>query len=184
MKIDETVYNEYANWKLENEELLKNIKSNSDDIYYRFKHVLDVVDYYYDKLIDDENYSDEDDVIFKTGFYYIADQFENISELLQKVYNNDFKELDKHAKEVNLFLNTVDFQTEVLNNDITSDEDVKKLLEFDREIYSYISKKKNIPEEKYEELDDLTTKVFNKLNINYYSVNNIFLEIADELNIL
>ncbi len=184
MIIDETIYHEFANWKLENSELLKELNDNANNIYFRFKHILEVVRHYYDKLIDDVNYSEEDDAIFKTGYYYLSDQIEDIKTILSKVYNNDVKQLEKHAKEINLFLNTIDFQTELLNNELEDDVDIQRLMDFDQDVYSYIIDKNPIPETFYEELDELTFKIFRRLDISYYSVNDIFLEIADELNIL
>lgn len=184
MRIDETAYNEYANWKLDNNEFIIELEKNANDIYYRYKHILDVIEYFYDRLIDDENYTTDDDVIFKTGFYYIADQFEDLKDLLKKVYNNDLNELNKHAKEINLYLNTLDFQLEVLNNEEIEDNDIKRLLEFDQTVYDYLLNKQIIPDNLYEELSDLTEKIAKKLNLNYYSINGIFLEIADELDML
>lgn len=185
MKIDERVYHEYANWKLENEKIIRKIQEKGGNIYFRFKHVIDVIDFYYNKLIDDVNYNEEDDVIFQTGFYYVADQLEEIKEILRSVYNNKVEVLNEHAKEINLFLNNIDFQTEILNNETHEEnKDIQRLMDINKEIYQFIVKKEAIPEEYYEELDLLTTKIFRKLKIDYYPINNIFLEIADELNIL
>ena len=184
MKIDERVYHEFANWKLENDELIKEFETNAPSIFFRFKHIINVVEFYYNKLIDDVNYSIEDDTIFKTGFYYLADQIEDVKTLYNTVYNKNIKELEAHAKEINLFLNTIDFQTELMNNELDQDEDIQKLMDFDRDVYKFIVEKREVPENYYEELDMLTFKIFKRLEINYYSVNDIFLEIADELNIL
>src|SRR5690554_7527580 len=126
--IDETVYHEYANWKLEHSELLEQMSKSGSAILFRFKHILDVVDFLYDKLIDDPNYTEEEDHIFKTGFYYIADQLEDIKQILDKVYGNELSQLEKHAKEVNLFLNAIDFQTELLNNELEADPDIDRLM--------------------------------------------------------
>lgn len=184
MQIDETVYNEFANWKLENNDILSELKEKASGIYFRFEHIINVVEHYYNKLIDDPTFSEDDDAIFRTGFYYMTDQIEDVITLLEKVYNNDFNELDKHSKEINLFLNTIDFQTELLNNELDDKEDIQRLMDFDQDVYNYITEKNPIPDNFYEELDLLTFQIFRRLNINYYSVNDIFLEIADELNIL
>ncbi|HKL95008.1 MAG TPA: hypothetical protein VJ845_01120 [Haploplasma sp.] len=183
MKIDETIYHEYANWKLENEQLLKDLEKDGSDLLFRFKPVIDVVGYFYDKLIDDVNYSEEDDVIFKSGFYYIADQIEELKEILKNLFNNDIKEASKYFKEINLLFTTLDFQAELINNDITS-EDIKSIMTFDKKVYQFLEDKKNAPSTLFEELDQLTNNIYKELNTNYYSINNIFLEIADELNIL
>lgn len=184
MIIDEKVYNEFANWKLENNDFLLKLEKEASGIFFRFKHVIKVVDHYYNKLIDDTEFNDDDDAIFRTGYYYLVDQLEDIKTLLSKVYKNNISELEKHSKEINLFLNTIDFQTELLNNELDDKEDIQRLMDFDQEVYDYITDKNPIPEDFYEELDLLTFKIFRRLNINYYSINDIFLEIADELNIL
>lgn len=184
MKIDEKTYNEFANWKLENDDLLTEMENKAPDVYFRFKHILNVVDHYYNKLIDDKDYSADDDAIFRTGFYYLVDQIDDIQTLLEKVYKDNVEELNKHSKEINLFLNTIDFQTELLNNELDNNEDIQRLMDFDQDVYHYLTKKNPIPDNFYEELDLLTLNIFRRLNINYYSVNDIFLEIADELNIL
>lgn len=182
--IDELAYHEYANWKLEHNELLTAMDSTASSVLFRFKHVLDVVDHLYNKLIDDPNYSEEEDHIFKTGFYYIADQMEDIKSILEKVYENKLEVLEAHAKEVNLFLNAIDFQTELLNKELDSDPDIDRLMSFDKDIIEHIEKKEVVPNRLFEELDELTYRVFKKLNIDYYSISDIFLEIADEYEIL
>lgn len=184
MKIDERVYNEYANWKLDNSDFINELELNAPSIYFRFKHIINVIEYYYNKLIDDVNYTQEDDAIFRTGFYYITDQLSDVDSIYSKAYKKDIKLLEKHSKEINLFLNTLDFQTELMNNELDQNEDVQKLMDFDQDVYKYIMEKKTVPEEYYEELDMLTFKIFKSLDINYYSVNDIFLEIADQLNML
>lgn len=83
---DEKVYHEYASWKMENHDLLKYLVDNNSDLIIRFKHVIDVIDHLYDKLIDDPNFSDEEDHIFETGFYYLFDQIEEITGLLKTSY--------------------------------------------------------------------------------------------------
>lgn len=184
MRIDETTYREFANWKLENNDLIKALNEQASGIFYRFKHIIDVIDFYYNKLIDDVNYSEEDDAIFKTGFYYLADQIEDVKIILKKVYKDDITELEKHAKEINLFLNTLDFQTELFNSELEQDEDIQRLMSFDQDVYNFIMEKKEVPENYYEELDLLTLKIYKKLDLSFYSINDIFLEIADELNIV
>lgn len=184
MKIDETAYHEYANWKLENEELVKELAIKGEDIYFRFKHVISVIDYFYDKLIDDPDYDEEDDLIFKTGFYYIADQIEEFKELYKKVFDNKIEEAIKYFKEINLYFNTLDFQTELINHEFDESNEIKDLLVFDKKVYELLENKQNAPEELFDELDSLTSTIYKQLNSNYYSINHIFLEIADELNIL
>lgn len=184
MQLDERVYHEYAGWQLEYNDILKKIKSEGNDIYYRIKHVADVIDYLYVQLTEDKDYSEEEDQIFKTGYFYFATQVHEINEIVKKYYNNDYKLANKRAKEINLLLNTIEFQDEALNLEVERTEDINKLLSFDEKILSYLNKNKEVPENLYEELNLLVANIFDEDDLNYLTVNNIFLEIADELNIL
>lgn len=181
---DERVYHEYANWKIENYDLLKYLVESNSDLIIRFKHVIDVTDFLYDRLIDDQNYTDDEDQIFETGFYYLFDQIDEIVTLLKSSYKNNIKDLEQRAKDVNLLLSTIDFQNELLGVENFEQKDLEKLVDFEQNILKLLENKQEVPINLYEELDQMTLEIFNKLNLEYFPVNDIFLEIADELGIL
>jgi len=170
---EERVYHEYANWKIENHELLTYLVESNSDLILRFKHVIDVTDHLYDKLIDNDKYTDEEDQIFETGFYYLFDQIEEIATLLKKSYQNKIKDLEERSKDVNLLLSAIDFQNELLS-----------VVDFEQNILKKLENKEEVPINMFEELDQITLEIFTKLNVDYFPVNDIFLEIADELGIL
>jgi hypothetical protein len=181
---DETIYHEYANWKLENDELIRYLIQNNSDLIVRFRHVIDVTDYLYDKLIDDPNFTEEENHIFETGFYYLFDQMDEILSLLNKSYGNDIEQLEKRAKDVNLLLSTIDFQNEIIGIEDYKQEDLDKLVDFEQSILEKLEKKEEIPKSMFEDLDQMTFEMFKRLDVSYYPVNDIYLEIADELGIL
>lgn len=181
---DEKVYHEYANWKIENHELLKYLVETNSDLILRFKHVIDVTDYLYDKLIDDSSYTEDEDHIFETGFYYLFDQIEEIVSLLKKAYQNNVQDLEKRAKDVNLLLSAIDFQNELLGVENFEQKDMDRLVEFEKMVLEKLEKKEMIPHEMFHHLDNMSFEIFNKLNVEYYPIDDIFLEIADELGIL
>lgn len=181
---DERVYHEYANYKIEYHELLNYLLENKSDLIIRFKHVIDVIDYLYDRLIDDQTYTEEEDHIFQTGFYYIADQIDEIDKLLKKTYANDIKALEERSKEVNLLLSTIDFQNELLSVEQFDQSDLDFLADFEREILKKLENKEEIDETFFKKLDQQTYIIFKKLDIEYYPIDDIFLDIADELGIL
>jgi hypothetical protein len=181
---DERVYHEYANWKIENYDLLKYLVESNSDLIIRFKHVIDVTDFLYDRLIDDKSYTDDEDQIFETGFYYLFDQIDEIVTLLKTAYKNNIKDLEQRAKDVNLLLSTIDFQNELLGVENFEQKDLEKLVSFEQNIFKLLENKQDVPINLYEELDQMTFEIFKKLNLEYFPVNDIFLEIADELGIL
>lgn len=181
---DERVYHEYANWKIEHHELLKYLIEGDSDLILRFKHVLDVTDYLYDKLIDDEKYTDEEDHIFETGFYYVFDQLDHIQSLLKSSYQNQVEELEKRANDVNLLLQAVDFQNELLSLESYEQKDMDSLVDFEVELLKILEDKKEVPKAMYSRLDEITYEMFQRLEVEYFPIDDIFLEIADELGIL
>lgn len=181
---DEKVYHEYANWKIEHHDLLKYLIEHNSNLMIRFKHVIDVIDYLYDKLIDDPTYSEEEDQIFETGFYYLVDQIDQIDQLLKKSYQNNYEDLEKRSKDVNLLLNTIDFQNELLGLESFDEKDMEALILFEEKVMKLLENKKDVPLTMYKELDQFSFELFKKLDVEYYPINNIFLEIADELGIL
>lgn len=184
MMRDERVYHEYANWKIENHDLLKYLLESNSDLILRFKHVLDVTDYLYDKLIDDKNYTDEEDQIFETGYYYAFDQLEQINQLLKDNYQNNVKDLEKRAHDVNLLLSAIDFQNELISLESYEQKDLESLIQFEEEVLKILQSKDVVPKAMYDQLDDLTYEMFQRMNVEYFPIDDIFLEIADELGIL
>ncbi len=181
---DEKIYNEYANWKLEYHELIKYLQEQDSDLILRFKHIFEVTDYLYDQLIDDPKYTEEQHEIFETGFYYLFDQIDKIQELLKGSYKNDIKKLEKFSKEVNLLLSTIDFQNELLSVEDYDVNHMNQLLDFESDVMDKLEHQESVPEEMYKQLDEMTFEMFNEMDVDFYPIQDIFLEIADELGII
>lgn len=181
---DELIYHEFAGWKLEHDELINNLKELDSPLIVRFENVLNVIEHLYDKLIDDPAYGEDEHDIFMTGFYYVHDQVDEIKKLLDEVYENDFQTLNDDAKKVNLLLTTIDFQNELLSIEDYDSNAMQFLLDFEQEIMDKLMKKEHIDDTMYQKLDDESYKIFKKLNLDYYPIDMIFLEIADELGII
>lgn len=181
---NELLYHEYAGWKLEHSDLLNNLKQLDSPLVIRFENVLSVTDYLYDKLIDDINYTEEDHEIFQTGFYYIYDQIEEIEKIAKNIYNNNLEELNKDSRKINLLLNTIDFQNELLSQQSYDEKGLQFLLDFEQELISKISNKIDIEEKIYEKFDIETLKIFKSMEVEFYPIDTIFYEIADELGLI
>ena len=181
---DESIYHEYANWKLEVNDLVTYLRKSDSSLIVRFKHVFDVTDYLYDKLIDDPKFSEEENQIFETGFYYVYDQIDQIQKLLNETYDNQLESLEKYAKDINLFLTTINFQNELLSTENYKQRDLDKLIAFEKEIEEKLFNKESISKEMFDRLDHMTYQIFYDMDVDYYPINDIFFEIADELGIL
>jgi hypothetical protein len=182
--LEERVYHEYASWKLEHHDLIEKMKTSKSNLILRFEHVLEVVDHLYDKMVDTLSYTEEELNIFETGFFYAADQIDEIKNLLEKTYANNLAELEKRSKDVNLLLSTLDFQNEILGVDSYDEKDLEKLMDFEKEVLNYLENKQEVPETMFHSLDQISLAIFKKMNVSFYPINDVFLEIADELGII
>lgn len=182
--VDEHIYHEYASWKLENIEFIQHLKSSDSSLMIRFNHVLAVVDHLYDKLVDSMAFTEDELNIFQSGFYYLADQIDEIQSVLKDFYQEDLTVLETKSKEINLLLSVIDFQNELMSVDAFEQEDLDKLIDFENNVLEKLKQNIVIPDAMYVELDDLTYEMFKKLDVDFYPINDIFLEIADEMGII
>ncbi len=173
------IYTDYANWKYENSDFIfKLVKSKSKTIS-RFTSVIAVVDYLYEKKLKDENLTSDEEIIFSVGFDYIYDNFYTIKTLLEYKYNNDYLEMEKFAKTINLLLYVNEFQSELLNTNL----DISKLDDFENQINKYIDNKENVPDTFFPMFDDIINPLIKQLDIDFTPIESIYYEIALEYGI-
>lgn len=177
----EFVFNDYCNWKLENENLIYNLINNKSELISRFKHVYDVVEYYSDKMAEDGKLNDDELQIVESGFDYLYDQIQNISILLKQYFNDDLLEMEDYSELINLYLYSLDFLNEAQEDEKINPENIKLLEQYSDRIYDLICQRKAATPELHAELDSLCMGIFGET---YYGVNEIFLDIANELGIL
>lgn len=181
----DALYHDYANWIIETSDLVEELKTSNSNIYERFKYVIEVLEFLYNKKIEEKTLSPEESNIFETGFYYLFDAFENIKLLLEHDYNGDVELLNKHAGTVVLLLDTLDFQNELIGAiEEPNEQHMQSLIDIEHEILSILEKQGDAPKELHEKLDNVTEGIYKELEMDYYPINNIFFDIADELGLI
>ncbi len=166
-------FNDYASFKLDNDEIIKMIESKND-VAIRFKHVYDVLEYVYNLRVNNEEIEPSLLEIFEFGFDYLFDQVEQINNLITEYYGS-INELNKHAKTVNLLLYVEDYLNEAPEN---HKQEYQELLD---RIYDHIKKGEDAPMELFGILNDLNYKSFGD---DFQSSLEIFSIIAYELDLL
>ena len=157
------IFTDYANWKIEKYDLITTLKEVDSAIIKRYLNVLLVLDYLYEIVVDKKRkLSNDEEVIFNTGFEYLDNNFITIEELLKNNFNNNFKEMESCAKTINLYLYTLDFEDELLNlvpeTDVTLMPDLKKLEDFEDEVSTYLNNKTNVDDAMFVKLDEITDR--------------------------
>lgn len=172
------IYFDYANWKFENHEFISKLVKNKSKTISRFASVIAVVDYLYDKYVEEKSLSDDEEVIFSTGFDYIYDKFYLLKTILEFKFNNDLNELEKFSDTINMLFYINDFQAEALEYE---NLDIAELDSLEDKVNTCLDNKENAPEEYLYLLNKATTEIFEDKDI--HTVDQIFYEIALEYGI-
>lgn len=177
-----TIFDDYRAWKKENYNLISTLVKNKSNTISRFTAVIAVVDYLNDE-INKRALNEDEELIFSTGFDYIFDQFHLINTLLEMRFNNDIKEMEKYAQTINLLLYVNEFQSELLSQEDDIKKNISLLDDLEDKINTCLDNKKNVPEEYFMLLDQITYEIFELNNIEINTVDQIFYEIAIEYQI-
>ena len=178
------IYEDYASWKKENSHLIQTLVNKKSKAIVRFSCVIAVVDYLYHRHIDGKKLSEDEEVIFSTGFDYIYDSFMMIDNILQSDFNGDIDLMEGCSQTINLLLYINDFESEITssgNEDLK--KELKKLSNLDEKVNDYLAKRENAPDEYFGILNDLIDDIFVSNNIEIHTVEEIFYEIAIEYDI-
>lgn len=176
------IFEDYLNWKYENHELIQGVIKNKSKTISRFTHVISVVDYLFDKHKKNK-LSEDEQLIFSTGFDYIYDQFSYIEIILKSKFNNNILEMNKFSKIINLLLYINEFKGEV-ENVSSIKNDISKLNDLEDKLNKKLDNKEEASEEDSILLNDIIYNIFEKNNIEIQTVDSIFYDIALEYDLI
>lgn len=176
------IYTDYLNWKFENHELIDNLVKRRSKTISRFTSTIVVVDYLYDKFLKYNKLTEDEEVFFSVGFDYIHDNFYTIKTLLEYKFDNDYNELEKYSKTINLLLYVNEFQAELLQN-LSDSKAMQPLDDFELSVNNFLDRKENVPDEYFQLLNEIVNPIFERFDIEYNPIESIFYEIALEYKI-
>ena len=176
------IFEDYLNWKYENHELIHDLVKSRSNTISRFTHVISVVDYLYDKK-QKVALSEDEILIFSTGYDYIFDQFEMIKSILDLKFNKNIEEMEKYSKTINLLLYITEFQGEIANDNRIKNQ-INQLNSLYDRINQKLDNKINADEEDFILLNDITFNIFEKNGIEIHTVDSIFYDIAVEYDLV
>lgn len=179
------IYTDYANWKVENFDLLNTLIESESLIVSRLTYVIKVIDYLYEiKVNNERTLSIDEEYIFEVGFEYLHDHFITIKDLYDTVFNHNFHSLTHYEKEINFLLYVADFEAELLNAKDNIDDDMKTLVDLEEKVLNMIKKHQHIEDALFLYLDEITIKMFEKHHLKLNPVDSIFYEIAETYNLV
>ena len=177
-----TIFDDYKSFKDENKKLIDFLVKNNSLLLNIMRPVLIVVDYLYEYRLKNKISKDEE-YIFNTGYDYLYDQFQIINTILEQILDNNYDDLKKYEKTINLLLYINDFKQEVLNDDRISNN-IDSFLNLESNVYDSLNKKEEYNENYYILLNDLVYKTFDANGIELNTINDIFYNIALEYDLI
>lgn len=181
----ENQYLDYASWKKTNEKLIDFLIKKNSKIIARFRYVLMVVDYLFDKVVYERmKLSIEEEEVFEVGYQYIFDRFNTIQLVAEHVFNNNYDAMEHFAKSINLLFYILDFEDEIDSLEGDHKEEHKRFADLEDNVMQMIEAKIQVPDEYYALVDDISLAVFDRLGVNYYGITDIFYDVAIELGLI
>lgn len=177
------IYTDYANWKVENYELLQQLTLGDGIIFQRQIPCYLVLEYFYDIIVNKKrNLTSDEEYIFNTGFEYLYDRLDIIKNILIRDFNNDFLSLNKINKTLNLLLYVEEFIDEFSGK--ISNVEIKKIIDFQNEVDDLIIKKENPSDALFLKFSDMIDEIMTKNELEIKPVEEIYFDIALDYDLL
>ncbi len=175
------VLKDYANWKMENVETLEKLKANDSLIYDRLEPVYKVLNTIYDMAIEEKELSEDLQTIFQVGLNYIHSQFEVIKIYYEKLFDSDCSKFESYTPLVGYLLFISDFRADL--DDYEDQIDFDDLNDVETLIENMIAEEDVNFQYAAERLNKAVDTIVEQLDFEYVSIIDIFVEIAENLNI-
>ena len=179
--MDEFILKDYASWKIENHVILDTFRNNNNMIYERLEPVYLVIEYIYDLACEQEELDEDLEAIFNIGFNYMHSQYSVIKIYFESLFQSKCEDFEEYHEMILFLMYIFDIRTDLENHDINSDLEslntaetyIENMIMERRKDFDYVRNLMN------ETLQD----VFDQIDYEYISIVDIYVEIAENLNI-
>ncbi len=174
------ILQDYANWKMENVEVLERFKHNDSVIYDRLEPVYAVLNHIYEKALEEE-LSEDLETIFQVGLNYLHNQFEIIRVYYDKLFESDCELFESFAPLVGYLLFISDLRSDL--EEYEEQIDFEPLDQLETTIENMIAERDDRFEYAAQQLNNISQKIVDQLDFQYVSVIDIYVEIAENLGV-
>ncbi len=184
MEFMKHLYDDYANYKLENGYIVEELKKIKSPIYYKIEPVVICLDHFYEKVLNGIELDIDEINLFEDGYNYIFERTIYLIALYENNFNKDINLMDKFSKSVILLLQISDYEDEIFFEDVENKSVEQLIIGLDEEVIEYIKKGEDAPDELALAIKEKYERALLELDKDEYSVIDIFFRVAEELNIL
>ena len=122
--------------------------------------------------------------MFEVGYQYLFDRFNTINLLKKHTFNNKLEKMEQLAKSINLLFYIEDFIDEIDSLDGEHKEEHTKFADLEDSVMQFIEEGRQVPDELFALVDDISLNIFTGLGHDYYSITDIYYDIAVELELI
>lgn len=179
--MDNLIYRDYASWKIENHDTIKQFIDNKSVVFERLEPVYEVLNHIYDELVEKKEIDEDLETIFQVGFEYLHSQFGVIRIYFETLFQSKCDDFVGYSDMILFLLYIYDLRTDLENNDINSD--IEELNDLEENIENMIMERRNDHEFINAKMNETLAIVFDLMGYEYVSIIDVFVEIAENLGI-
>lgn len=161
--------------------MIETFQKNESAIFDRLDPVYTVLNHIYDLLVEEQEIDEDLDTIFIAGFNYLHSQFEIIKIYYEKLFKSKCDDFVNYSEMVLYLLYIFDIRTDLENNEINSN--IEKLNELETSIENMIIERGTDFDYIKDQMNETLKTIFDKLDYDFISIVDIFVEIAESLGI-
>lgn len=175
------IYRDYASWKLENHDILKQFKDNDSLIYERLEPVYAVINHIYDSVCSEEGLDEDLEHIFEIGFNYLDRRFNVIRIYFETLFKSNCDDFNDYTEMVYYLIYLADLKEDLESHGYDPNMDeldyvettIENMIMERRKDFLYIK----------DLLNSKLQSVFDKIDYEYVNIIDIYVEIAENLGI-
>lgn len=179
--LDEFVLKDYASWKIENHVVLDTFRNNNNEIYKRLEPVYLVLEHIYDTACEQQELDPDLETIFQIGFQYLHAQFNVMKIYFESLFQSNCQEFEQYHEMLLYLMYIFDIRTDLENHDI--DADMDSLNHAETYIENMIMERRDNFHYVRDLMNETLKDVFSKIDYEYVSIIDIYVEIAENLDI-
>lgn len=179
--LDSAIFKDYASWKIENLTVIEEFKTNGSVIYERLEPVYAVLEHIFDLAVNQQEIDEDLETIFHIGFNYLNSQFDIVKIYFETLFQSNCDDFGKYSNLIIFLLFIFDIRSDLENNKISSD--ISELNELETLIENMIMERTENFDYIKHKMNETLKIVYGKMNYEYVSIIDIFVEIAENLNI-
>ncbi len=176
------ILKEYNSWLKENQKFVLHLRSHDSSLYTRFMPIYEVLNFISSETEDNGMEFDPDlQKIFQIGLEYIHSQIFTCTTYLKTTFKDDFHEFMRFDRIIGYVLYIEDLRYELVENNLKFDN--KIINDLSKYLEDIMSERKEIPENINLYVDSEIQKVISSNKIEFHSIIDIFVDIAETLGI-